>query len=409
VGIEMTKNIEHKAQVRNPSNQAQENTTSEHRRKKILFITGTRADFGKLKSLMQEIENSADFDCKIFATGMHTLSRYDHTYNEIRKSGFKNIFTYINQDASCNMSMDIVLSNTIEGISRYIHEYPVDMIIVHGDRVESLAGAIVGSLNNILVTHIEGGERSGTVDELIRHAVSKLSHIHFVSNEEAKKRLIQMGEINKSIFVIGSPDIDIMLSESLPQLNQVKERYQIKFNKYGVFIYHPVTTEIDKMEKYVNNVIDALEEIKLNFVVIFPNNDSGSETVFKALKRLENNPQFRIFPSLRFEYFLTLLKNAEVIIGNSSAGIREAPVFGVPSINIGTRQDNRFFYPSIINVDADKVAIKHAFENLPKVHAPSFHFGDGKSATKFLKIINNHLIWETPVQKQFQDIYRDSF
>jgi len=372
--------------------------------KKILFITGTRADFGKLSPLMQKIENSEDFECFVFATGMHTLSRYGLTYNEIRKTGFKNIFTYINQDASCNISMDIILSNTIEGISRYIHEFPIDMIVVHGDRVEALAGAIVGALNNVLVVHIEGGELSGTVDELIRHAVSKLSHLHFVSNEDAKKRLIQMGEIDDSVFVIGSPDIDVMLSNSLPSLEKVKRRYEIAFSNYGVFIYHPVTTEIDVLESHINTVIDALEKIEMDFVVIFPNNDMGSEIIFKALKRLENNPKYKIFPSLRFEFFLTLLKNAYVVIGNSSAGIREAPVFGVPTINIGTRQNNRFLSPSIINVNADEKSIINAFNNLPVGHKPSYHFGDGNSAELFMKIINEGGIWKTSSQKQFQDL-----
>jgi UDP-N-acetylglucosamine 2-epimerase (hydrolysing) len=278
------------------------------------------------------------------------------------------------------------------------------MIIVHGDRVEALAGAIVGALNNILVAHIEGGELSGTVDELIRHAVSKLAHLHFVSNDEAKKRLIQMGEIDDSVFVIGSPDIDVLLSDTLPSLEQVKQRYEINFEEYGVFTYHPVTTEVTSLDSHINTVIDALEKIKMNFVVIYPNNDMGSEIIFKALKRLENNSKYKIFPSLRFEFFLTLLKNASVVIGNSSAGIREAPVFGVPSINIGTRQKNRFLSTSIVNVDEDEKMIIEAFNNLPRRYEPSYHFGDGNSAEKFMEIINNGRIWKTPCQKQFQDL-----
>ena len=373
--------------------------------KKILFITGTRADFGKLKPLMLKVENSGEFECYIFATGMHTLSRYGLTYDEIRKAGFKNIFTYINQDARCNISMDIILSNTIEGISRYIHEFPPAMIVVHGDRVEALAGAIVGALNNVLVAHIEGGERSGTIDELIRHAVSKLAHLHFVSNEDAKNRLIQMGEIVDSVFAIGSPDVDVMLSDSLPSWENVKQRYDINFDKYGVFLYHPVTTEIESLELHINTVIDALEKIKMNFVVIYPNNDMGSEIIFKALKRIEHNQKYKVFPSLRFEFFLTLLKNAYVVIGNSSAGVREAPVFGIPTINIGTRQENRFFHSSIINVDVDEEAIINAYNNLSQVHKPSYHFGQGNSADQFMKIINTDSIWKTPCQKQFQDIF----
>jgi len=229
--------------------------------------------------------------------------------------------------------------------------------------------------------------------------------LHFVSNEDAKNRLIQMGEIVDSVFAIGSPDVDVMLSDSLPSWENVKQRYDINFDKYGVFLYHPVTTEIESLELHINTVIDALEKIKMNFVVIYPNNDMGSEIIFKALKRIEHNQKYKVFPSLRFEFFLTLLKNAYVVIGNSSAGVREAPVFGIPTINIGTRQENRFFHSSIINVDVDEEAIINAYNNLSQVHKPSYHFGQGNSADQFMKIINTDSIWKTPCQKQFQDIF----
>ena len=165
--------------------------------KKVLFLTGTRADYGKLKSLMNIIEKSTSFQCSIFATGMHTLSRYGNTVNEIYKNGFQDIHTYMNQIKGDGM--DIILANTIHGLSRYVHENRPDLIVVHGDRVETLAGAIVGTLNNILVAHIEGGELSGTVDELIRHSVSKLAHIHFVANAKAADRLKQLGEDSANI------------------------------------------------------------------------------------------------------------------------------------------------------------------------------------------------------------------
>ena len=176
--------------------------------KKIVFLTGTRADFGKLKPLINKIEGSENFENYVFVTGMHTLSKYGSTYDEVRKQKYKEMYIFMNQTHTT--AMDIILANTIIGFSNFINEIKPDMIVVHGDRVEALAGAIVGSLNNILVAHIEGGEISGTIDELIRHSITKLSHIHFVANKEAKKRLIQMGEIDSNIYVIGSPDIDIM-------------------------------------------------------------------------------------------------------------------------------------------------------------------------------------------------------
>lgn len=372
--------------------------------KTLLFVTGTRADYGKLKTLMIKVEESKEFQCHIFATGMHTLKRYGQTSEEIRKAGFKNMVTYINQDSRYESSMDVILSNTIDGLSRYVHEHPVDMIVVHGDRVEALAGAIVGALNNILVAHIEGGELSGTVDGVIRHAVSKLSHIHFVSNEEAKSRLVQMGESLETIFVIGSPDVDIMISDKLPTLNAVKKRYDIPFNEYGIFIYHPVTTEISELEKQIDNIVDAILLMELDFVIIHPNNDEGTDVIYKRIKRLDGLSHFKIYPSLRFEYFLTLLKNAKCIVGNSSAGIRESPVYGVPTINIGTRQDHRIALPSIINVEANTTKILSALPHIHKRFPPLYPFGDGKSAEKFMEIISNGTVWKTPCQKQFRDL-----
>ena len=183
--------------------------------KKILFITGTRADYGKLKPLMLRVEKSNNFICNIFTTGMHMLKVYGETHEEIKKTGFKNNYLFINQIAMGGSdNMDMILSKTVDGLGHYIRESETDLIVVHGDRVEALAGAIVGALNNILVCHIEGGELSGTVDELIRHSISKLSHVHFVANGNSKKRLVQMGESKSSIFIIGSPEVDIMLSDN---------------------------------------------------------------------------------------------------------------------------------------------------------------------------------------------------
>ena len=376
----------------------------ETKRRKILFLTGTRADFGKMKPLMTEVKNAPDFEYAIFATGMHVLSRYGSTVIEIQRAGFKNIYSHINQDGSVNSQMDFVLANTIQGLGHYMREFAPDLLVVHGDRIEALAGAIVGALNNILVAHVEGGEVSGTIDDLIRHAVSKLSHLHFVSNEGARKRLIQMGESPDAVFVIGSPDIDIMLSDKLPALTAVKRKYEIPFAEYAIFAFHPVTTELHLLRRHTEAVIDAVDASGLNFVVIYPNNDAGSEIILEGLERLRDNPRFRVIPSMRFEYFLTLLKNAIVMVGNSSAGIHEAPVYGVPTVNIGTRQMNRFHYPSILNVAEDKEAILHAFDNLPTSVMPSLHFGRGESARLFMGHLRNPKLWNTSRQKQFQDL-----
>ena len=372
--------------------------------KKILFLTGTRADFSKIKSLISILETAPEFEVFVFVTGMHLQEEYGYTLIEIERCQFKNVHTFENH--THETTMDLTLAKTIEGLSSYCKEVQPNLIVVHGDRVETLAGAIVGSLNNILVAHIEGGELSGTVDELIRHSVSKLSHIHFVSNTDAANRLVQMGELQSSIYTIGSPDVDIMFSNTLPELAVAKEYYQIDFEKYALVMFHPVTTEVKAMEDYTNNFVTALLEDDTNYIVIYPNNDLGSQQIIKKYQEFEGNSRFRVFPSLRFEYFLTLLKNSQFIIGNSSAGIREAPYYGIPIINIGTRQQNRALHAEIVNADYDLNSISTALKNidLQKNKKVNSHFGDGNSATLFMESLLNSDIWNLNHQKQFRDI-----
>ncbi|MDO6743442.1 UDP-N-acetylglucosamine 2-epimerase [Tenacibaculum soleae] len=372
--------------------------------KKIIFLSGTRADFGKLKSLIKITQESEFFEVHIFVTGMHMISKYGKTILEIEKSGFKNIYPFINHDDIDHMDRN--LAKTIEGFSHYISELKPDLIVVHGDRVEAMAGAIVGSLNNILVTHIEGGEISGTIDELIRHSVSKLSHIHLTSNEEANKRLIQMGEDSQSIFNIGSPDLDVMNSKDLPSIEFVQNYYNIDFEKFAIVMFHPVTTETDKLKTHVKILIDSLIKSNLNYVVIFPNNDLGSDIILNEYKRISDNIKFKVFPSLRFEYFLVLLKNTQFIIGNSSAGVREAPYYNVPTINIGNRQNNRVKSNTIMSIDFIEKNIDKAIEKALKKGKveKDVDFGDGNSDKKFYELLQKEDFWNISKQKQFKDL-----
>lgn len=373
------------------------------RSRRILFITGTRADFGKLKPLMLGLQTETEFEVRVFITGMHLLQKYGATWDEVHKAGLNHLYKFVNQ--RLNDSMDQVLAKTIGGLSDYIRELKPDMIVVHGDRVEALAGAIVGAFNNIHVAHIEGGEVSGTIDESIRHAISKMAHLHFVGNHQAQKRLMQLGERQQSIHVIGSPDVDIMCSSDLPSLRDVKSRYAVKFDRYAILLFHPVTTEINTFRTQVKTLVDVLIEIQHQFIVIYPNNDSGSEIIFEEYERLRENERFVIFPSMRFEYFLGSLKNARYIIGNSSAGIHEAPYFGVPTVNLGSRQHRRLSAPSITNAQINHPDILSAIrsaENSPR--KPLQNFGNGKSSEKFKSALKCEEVWDTPIQKEFIDL-----
>ncbi len=373
-------------------------------RRRVLFLTATRADFGKLKPLISAVRDDESFDYHIYATGMHLLERHGATVNEIRAAGFDNLTAYANQTEGAGSTMDLVLARTVEGLGSFIRDTKPDLLVVHGDRVEPLAGAVTGILNDTLVAHVEGGELSGTVDELLRHAISKLSHVHFVANDEAARRLMQMGEVPASVHVIGSPETDIMLSEDLPALAEVRRRYEIGFDRYGILIFHPVTMEEDDLARQCAEVLAALDATDTSFVVLYPNNDKGSEIVLPMIQGLEGSARFRVLPSMRFEYFLTLLKHASLVLGNSSMGVREAPVYGVPSINIGTRQRRRASSPSILDVPAERGAIVAAMTSLPERHEPTYAFGKGESARRFREALHNPSFWEVPKQKQFQDL-----
>jgi UDP-N-acetylglucosamine 2-epimerase (hydrolysing) len=192
----------------------------------------------------------------------------------------------------------------------------------------------------------------------------------------------------------------------LPALEVVKKYYEINFDEFAIVMFHPVTTEINEMQNYTRNFVKSLENDNHNYIVIYPNNDLGSQFIIDEYKKLNQNPRFRVFPSLRFEYFLTLLKNAQFIIGNSSAGIREAPYYGVPIINIGTRQQNRAVHADIINVDYDENSISRALKTIDsnQIIPSESDFGNGNSADLFLKSLENSDIWKINHQKQFRDI-----
>jgi UDP-N-acetylglucosamine 2-epimerase (hydrolysing) len=375
-------------------------------RRKIVFLSGTRADFGKLKSLIRTLLlDPPHFEVHIFATGMHMDPKYGFTVLEFEKCNFPNVYRYINH--SSGGTMDQALGTTILGFGQYVRLIQPDLIVVHGDRSEALAGAIVGSLNNVLVAHIEGGELSGTVDGLIRHSVSKMSHLHFVSNPEARRRLVQLGEDPAAVFVIGSPDIDIMNSPELPRLEDVKTHYGIDFSTYAILAYHPVTTSLRTLRAEVRELTQAVLASGRDWVVIYPNNDEGSELILQEyLDKFPNQPRVRMFPSLRFEAALVLLQHASLILGNSSMGIREAPYYGTPTINVGLRQDGRTSNPQILHVGAQREAILAAIElasSRPHLR-PVREWGHGDSHERFRRQLERAEIWDTPVQKMFRDI-----
>ena len=372
-------------------------------KKKILFVTCTRADYGKLKSLIINVQKNDHFISRVFVSGMHNMKIYGSTYVEILNDKINGIYRYSNQTK--NMRMDEILMSTMRGFSPFLIRYNPDLVIVHGDRIEPLACALSSLLNNFLVAHIEGGEVSGTVDEMLRHSISKISHLHLVSNKIARKRLIQMGENKRYIFEVGPPDVDLILNKNLPKIESARKRYNIRFNNFSIAIIHPVTTNIKNLKRESEIFYSSLVKSKLNYIIIFPNNDLGSEMILKEIYKLKSNNKFRIFPSIKFEYYLTLLKNSRFIIGNSSSGIMGAPYYGVTTINIGTRQTNRLKTKLIKNIPFDeKEIIKTINQIMNRKIIKRKFFGEGNSAKKIETLLLSNKIWNISKQKNFIDL-----
>ena len=367
--------------------------------KKILFVTGTRADFGKLEPLAVELIHR-NYEVIFFVTGMHMLESYGLTKLEVHRLRGAQIHEFLNQRPGD--ALDIILSKTVGGFSDFMSENKPDLVVVHGDRVEALACSIVCATNYVRCAHVEGGEVSGTIDELFRHCTSKMACYHFVSSELAKSRIIRLGEAPETIFSIGSPELDVHSLSSAVSIDMVKKRYEITFDDYGICIFHPVTSEINTLSRQAHNFFQALIKTNRNFVTILPNNDPGSEIILEEINSLPAK-KFRVLPSMRFAHFSELMKKSSIIVGNSSAGVREAPFLGITSINIGTRQNDRSQAPSIIfHAAFSSEEISDAInQNWAKKHPRDFRFGQGGAACAFADVLEGESFWENNLQKSF--------
>lgn len=370
--------------------------------KKIVFLTWTRADYWKIKSLMKIVENNENFELFVFVTWMHLLEKYWYTVEEIINDWFKNIYSYMNQ--YWWESSSVILSNTINWFSQYTKLIKPDLIVIHWDRLEALAWAIVWIYENILIAHIEWWESSWSVDESVRHSISKLSHSHFVSTNSAIQKLQQMRE--KNIYNIWSPDYDFLLLNNLWNINNIKSKYRIDFKDYWIFIFHTVTTEEKKFDEYTKIVFEWLLKSEKEFILIYPNNDLWSDEIIKYFNKYIDNKllsnRFRIFRSIPFEDFLVLLKNAKCIVWNSSAWVRQAPAIWIPTINIWNRQNWRNSHESIFDIDYNSIEIEWLIRKIwdsTKKFKPDLKFWNWTADKKFIQILNDEEFWNISLQK----------
>tara|TARA_R110002167_G_scaffold303911_1_gene508179 strand:+ start:120147 stop:121268 length:1122 start_codon:yes stop_codon:yes gene_type:complete len=369
--------------------------------KSILFVTGTRADFGKMEPLAIAARD-AGFTVSFFVTGMHMLDRYGLTKLEVHRTSGVTVHEFLNQRA--DDPQDMILAKTVTGFSDFVAEHKPDLVVIHGDRVEALACALVCATNYIRCAHVEGGEVSGTIDEIYRHCNSKLASHHFVSSQDAANRVMALGEDTAKIHAIGSPELDFHSQPSGVTIAEVRRRYALPSGDYGICIFHPVTSEADTMGAQAHALFDAMSASTRNFVLIAPNNDPGSAGIFAAIDALPKD-RFRVLPSMRFAHFSELMKNASAMIGNSSAGVREAPFIGLPSLDIGSRQTNRAKSPSVFFADAHDRAKILDFLSVQwgQPFARDDGFGGGSAAQRFADVISTDAFWAGSLQKTFHD------
>jgi len=368
----------------------------------LLFLTGTRADFGKLEPLAAAARD-AGHRVSFFVTGMHMLDRYGLTKLEVHRMPGVTVHEFLNQRAGD--PQDIVLAKTVLGFSDHVAQQRPGLVVVHGDRIEALAGALVAATNYSPSAHVEGGEVSGTIDEVFRHCNTKLATHHFVSSGEAARRVMALGEPPETIHVIGSPELDFHAQPSGVSIAEVRAHYDIPFADYGIATFHSVTSEAATMGTQARALFGALAASGRAFVVIAPNNDPGSGEIFNTIGGLPPD-RFRVIPSMRFAHFSELVKNAACMIGNSSAGVREAPFLGIASLDIGTRQTRRAAAPSVFACGAGDAAAIAGFlrEQWGRRWPRHTAFGEGRAADRFVAVLDDPAFWGRGLQKEFRDL-----
>ncbi|MCY6958630.1 UDP-N-acetylglucosamine 2-epimerase [Clostridium brassicae] len=378
-------------------------------KRKIAVVTGTRADYGIYYSVLKAIEKNLKLELQLIVCGMHLCPEFGMTVDEIEKDGFPiadRIETILASDTGSAMAKSIGL--TLMNITQTLERLNPDVLVVLGDRGEMMAAALAATHMNIPVAHIHGGEVTGTVDESIRHAVTKLSHIHFPATEDSKERILRMGEKEENIFVTGAPGLDYIKNTECLSRDEMLKRFDLKDEKIFVMTQHPITTERDMVEWQIRQTLDAVVELGIQTIISYPNSDNGGREIIKVIEEYRAKYDFlKVFKNLSQVEYLSLLNIADAMIGNSSSGIIEAPSFKLPVINIGTRQEGRLRAVNVIDVGYEKEEILEGInkalhdekykEELKSCVNP---YGDGNAGERISKYLGEIEINRELIQKR---------
>lgn len=382
--------------------------------RKICVITGTRAEFGLLRPLIELIANDKELQLQLIATGMHLSPEFGYTLNEITEAGFmvdKKVECLLSSDSSVGVSKTIALA--VSGFADALDELAPDLVVVLGDRTEILGAVIATAMANIPIAHLHGGETTeGAYDEAIRHSITKFSHLHFTSTEAYRKRVIQLGEHPDTVFNVGAIGLDAI--KKLPLLDKASFEQAIgfKLKERNILItYHPVTLEKEAPIETFENILTALDELT-DTALIFThaNSDKNGRIINRMITEYVSSHKDKAleFKSLGQLRYLSALQYVDFVIGNSSSGILEVPAFYIPTINIGDRQKGRICNESVINsnnsLEDIKKSITFALDKTfrEKIQQQELLYGNGTAAGKILQIIKGHN--HISIKKSFYNI-----
>ena len=365
--------------------------------RKILYITGTRADYGLMRSVLFEMEKNPDIDLELAVTGMHLMKEFGMTINDIKKDGFRFHTVDATFQEDNKSSMVNFIGEFIKLLSQLVLKINPDIILLLGDRGEMLGGAIVGAYLSISTAHLHGGEITSTVDEYARHAITKMANIHLPATEKSAERIIKMGENPDNIFVVGAPGLDPILNEKLIDPQIIGEKYSLDLSKPIILlVQHPTTLESKSAAQQARETLDALVELENQTIITYPNADAGGRKIIEVIKDYEDYPFIQTYKSIPSIEYLSLMNVASVMVGNSSSGIIEAPSFKLPAVNIGSRQEGRERASNVIDVKHDKEEIKNAIKKA--IYNKEFKeivqnsenpYGDGKTGKRVADILSN--------------------
>ncbi len=384
-------------------------------KKKVSILTATRAEYGLLKPLIQKLNLVKEFDVRVVVTGAHLSPEFGLTYREIEKDGIildKKIEMLLSSDTPVAISKSMGLA--MISFADYFNELKPDLLVLLGDRYETLAVATVAMNQRIPIAHLYGGETTeGAVDESFRHSITKMSYLHFTSTEVYRNRVIQLGEAPERVFCVGALGIENILNEKLMSKSELEESINFKLDKpYAVVSFHPVTLEDNKSQEQVKALLDACESFKdMIFLFTKANADTSGRIINQMIDDfVEKNKNAIAFTSLGMLRYLSALKYCAMVLGNSSSGLIEAPSFGVPTINIGDRQRGRVQADSVINCAPFGESIKEAIclarteEFRKKANQTVNPYGDGTTSEKIVEVIKEFILNDKiDIKKKFYD------